>query len=1395
MEKKTQQNADEEFLINKKLYRTLLDMMNGFAYCKMIYADGQPIDFEYLIVNQAFEKLTGLQNVTGKKISELIPDIRETDQELIRTYGRVASSGIPESFETYTEFLDKWFSISVSCPEKDHFVAIFDVINQRKEAEKSLYESKADLSAILDSTDESVILISADETVMSLNSVAAAKLGGLSGDFIGKNIFDLLPPEVVAYRRSLIQQVKETFKPLAIEDQHNDLWLMNRIYPILDSSGKVSRIAIFSRDISQSKNAENVLLESESRYRSLFENSLVGILHTYPDGTVLGANPEACRLLQRTEDEICRVGRSGIVATADPHLAEALAVRSQTGQFSGVLSYLRADGTTFQAEIASNEFLDSYGQLHSNIVFRDITKRKLFEDALRENELRFRNLFERNNAIMLLIEPESGLILDANKSAADFYGYSLTELRSLKIHDINVLPCEKVKSERLNALNERRNYFIFPHRLANGEQRIVEVHSSPIDYEGNKLLFSIIHDITDRKKAEDALSKSEAKFRRLYESASLGIFQSTPDGKVISVNPAFVAMFGYDSAEDIKNSIPDISSGLFADKNRRDEILSMMEENPDLKTFENIYLRKDGNTFVGQLHISRVFDESGRLEYVEGFIEDITQRKLSEEALLNSKLQYDKLAANIPVGVYVLHSDVHGTLKLAYVSPRISELTGLSAESLIYDVSSIYKSIHPGDQAGFAELNEECLRLKRPFDWSGRTCVSGEVKWIHITSSPELLGNGDTLWHGLIVDITNEKLAEEALIEALNRLLKIASRVPGVVYQYKLRPDGTSCFPYASEGMNEIYHIRPDEVLEDASLVFANIHPDDRTGVSESIHASANELTPWKYEYRVKFGDGTVRWLLGNALPQKEDDGSVLWHGFITDITVRKKNEEELRYANWQNASIIEGTHVGTWEWNIQTGETIFSEEWAKMIGYTLDELAPVNIKTWEKFIHPDDLKKSAELLERHFAGELPYYDLECQMIHKNGQLVWIHDRGCVITRTDDGKPLMMFGTHTDITERKLAEEELRANEIKFKTLFEANTDGILIFNVGPDGPSSTITDLNENAAKMVGYTKAEMLTMLPNQLEKDYTEQKMTERGQDLLSKGMSHFETKILHKNGREIDVETKVVLVNFMNQPALMNIVRDISDRKSNEKQLEQYAMELSKQIAEKDKYFSIIAHDLRGPFGSILGLTHEMAEHLSDMTIDQLQQIATAVKKSASNLNNLISNLLDWSLMNRGLTTYNPEYIMLSGKIHESTLLSVEAAVKKEIEVDYDISEKLNVIADGNMLGCILRNLVTNAVKFTERGGNIHISASETFGNKVLISVKDTGIGMNTSKIDNLFQLVTQTNQKGTEGEPSTGLGLIICKDFVEKHGGELWVESELETGSTFYFTLPSHQEIV
>ena len=254
-------------------------------------------------------------------------------------------------------------------------------------------------------------------------------------------------------------------------------------------------------------------------------------------------------------------------------------------------------------------------------------------------------------------------------------------------------------------------------------------------------------------------------------------------------------------------------------------------------------------------------------------------------------------------------------------------------------------------------------------------------------------------------------------------------------------------------------------------------------------------------------------------------------------------------------------------------------------------------------------------------------------------------------------------------------------------------------------------------------------------------------------------------------------------------LLGIGREITDRKHAEEEIKQKNEELQKLNTEKDKLFSIISHDLRSPFNGFLGLTQIMVEELPTLTATEIQLMAESMRKSAINLFRLLENLLEWTRLQQGLIPYTPKVLELHPIVQESISMLLDLAASKEIEIVWSLTDQITILADNYMVQSVIRNLVSNAVKFTNRGGKITLSARMIPDNLVKISVSDTGIGMDKSLVDDLFRLDINTSRKGTEGESSTGLGLIICKDFIEKHHGKLWVESDEGKGSTFYFTIP------
>lgn len=236
------------------------------------------------------------------------------------------------------------------------------------------------------------------------------------------------------------------------------------------------------------------------------------------------------------------------------------------------------------------------------------------------------------------------------------------------------------------------------------------------------------------------------------------------------------------------------------------------------------------------------------------------------------------------------------------------------------------------------------------------------------------------------------------------------------------------------------------------------------------------------------------------------------------------------------------------------------------------------------------------------------------------------------------------------------------------------------------------------------------------------------------------------------------------------------------------------ELESTNAEKDKFFSILAHDLRGPLSSIMGMVELMADKKSDLSLELYQDMAAAMKRSVNSTNILVDNLLDWASLQRGLneiqkvqTTYGE--LMLS--VLPTLLIQAET---KKITIEDDIPAATPLTADIKMVQSIFRNLIANAIKFTPTNGTIQLISSVDEYGRLIFTVRDSGIGMGQDIQENLFQINPHGRRTGTDGEKSTGLGLMICKEFVEKHGGEILVESQEGKGSTFSFCLEPIQKV-
>ncbi|HEX7829376.1 MAG TPA: EAL domain-containing protein [Thermoanaerobaculia bacterium] len=299
------------------------------------------------------------------------------------------------------------------------------------------------------------------------------------------------------------------------------------------------------------------------------------------------------------------------------------------------------------------------------------------EEALRQSEGKFRQMFENNRAVKLLIDPENGAVVDANMAACDYYGYTRDELRAMRIWDINVRGPEHVRTEMSRASMQEKTYFHFRHMRASGEIRDVEVHSGPIDVKGKRLLYSIIHDITERKRAEQALQQSEEKYRVIFDYAPVGIYQSTRDGRFVTANATLARMLGYDSVDELLTR--NLDRDIYADRAQREQLVSRFEEFGHADHQELQWKRKDGSVIWVQINAHGVRSSHGTI-FFEGFVFDVTERKRAEESVAAANAQR-KAVLDAASRVSIIATDARGIISV--FNPGAEHMLGYTANELI----------------------------------------------------------------------------------------------------------------------------------------------------------------------------------------------------------------------------------------------------------------------------------------------------------------------------------------------------------------------------------------------------------------------------------------------------------------------------------------------------------------------------------------------------------------------------------------------------------------------------------------------------------------------------------------------------------------------------------------
>jgi len=415
-------------------------------------------------------------------------------------------------------------------------------------------------------------------------------------------------------------------------------------------------------------------------------------------------------------------------------------------------------------------------------------------------------------------------------------------------------------------------------------------------------------------------------------------------------------------------------------------------------------------------------------------------------------------------------------------------------------------------------------------------------------------------------------------------------------------------------------------------------------------------------------------------------------------------------------------------------------------------------------------------------AGEKVPERYESVLHHRNGREINVEISGHVITYK--GKPADFVVIH-DITPLKQVIKKLQESEEKYHNFFKASKD--CVFFTAPDGKW---LDMSDSAPAFFGYNSKEELAAVP--VTRLY--EKPEERKEDIErieKEGFSRdIPINLRKKDGSVIHtLVTSQAIRNVKGEVvAYQGVIRDITEQKKNEELLKKSKIHLEETLTARDKFFSIISHDLRTPFNAIIGLSDFLRKEAFKMPPEEIESIAEDLFRTGQETYELLTNLLEWSRTVTGKIPFSPETFAVADLIYDIRNLYHENIQRKEMKFTVSVPPDMLVYADRNMVHTVIRNLVSNAIKFTRLHGTIAVNAKEKNG-YAQINVSDTGIGIQPEILNRLFSHGKEVVMKGTLGESGSGLGLILCKEFMERNGGTITVESSPGKGSTFSFTLP------
>lgn len=625
-----------------------------------------------------------------------------------------------------------------------------------------------------------------------------------------------------------------------------------------------------------------------------------------------------------------------------------------------------------------------------------------------------------------------------------------------------------------------------------------------------------------------------------------------------------------------------------------------------------------------------------------------------------------------------------------------------------------------------------------------------------------------------LISALRENISKNNLIQEKETLITAigSNLTEGMIFRLTTYQDGLRKFTYLSGSFKKLYGFLPEEGIADPSLIFGSVVKEDVQFLLDAEAEAKKNLSTYRCEVRMVNPDGTIRISRFVSTPTIMEDGSTCWDGLELDITDLKKAQADLKQNQFLLESITEGLP-----------DSIFAKDLNGCFLFANSALANRVNKKPKDFLGkdtnvlflPDEANKT---LEKDFeimkSGTIQTFEEERTTL--GGKAFYLTTKGPIMD--GEGNVVGLFGIGRDITHQKKEEEALRVSQEKFQFAFDSSPNAILI----QDEETGKYLDANASATQVFGYSKEEILGKTPLELNlyKDIAVREKvikTLRDENYI-KDMEIIGT---HKLGTDLNLLLTVVRRYIDNKPFLYINVEDVTERKKVE-------FELQKLNLNKDRFIYILGHDLKGPVNSIVSLLDIVNDNINNMPLEEIKEILRLVYQSTTNTSRLLDDVLLWATAKSGKMEFKPRIFNFTLDCQDIVDLLQFTATAKNITIELLCDVSLEVYADKNMLDTILRNLISNALKFTHAGGKITIFGKKEPGQTV-ISIADNGVGIDAKDINKIFDKVQLFTSIGTNEEKGTGFGLKLCQEFIGKHQGEIWVESEVGVGTTFHFSLP------